>query len=285
MPGRLQLRGPGLVALRGPDIDKRLGGSFALQQVVGAFTPGKYSVLMRLRSPAPTRLLIKLCEKHQVYERNCYFALVDLPNPPMVNPASGSPQLATWREYRIPLSELQPLRPGGHGWTQGAGQWTRPAVLSLSIQNSSEEVPWIELAEFRLMDDQGQILTQNSNFVLGLAHWRQAAGGYYLPWHIDNLFLEWLIERGWFGVLSLLGLCGLAVLTLIRNMSTLRIAGIQRPKTNRVALQWACVTALASVLLLGLVASVMDAPRVAFLMWWLVMGAAAGLWSRSPLNT
>jgi hypothetical protein len=162
---------------------------------------------------------------------------------------------------------------------EGAGQWARPAVLSLSVQNTADQVPWIELAELQLLNADGQVITRNGKFLHGLTHWRQAAGGYYVPWHIDNLLLEWLIERGWFGLFPLVALFALAVLTIakgrVSNWNTLPNGRVE----SRSVLTWVLLTVLASVALLGLVASIMDVPRVSFLLWWLVLGSGAGLWS------
>jgi hypothetical protein len=252
--------------LSGPQRDVELAGVFAVQQRVGRFEPGSYVAHLRLR-PArplgltpqhrgPTRVLVKLCEKHQIYERTCYGAMHDL----MGDAGASSPE-PSWQNLRLPLTAMHDLHPGRDGFLGPTGDWVRPAVLSVSVLHAGHSV---EIAEFRLTDTQGRERTQNADFAHGLAHWLEGAGGYYLPWHIDNVLLEWLIERGWLGLAAMLALLAAALLGQRRDSD----------------LSWVCATALVSALLLGGLASLMDAPRPAFLLCFLALSAASGGWRR-----
>ncbi len=82
-----------------------------------------------------------------------------------------------------------------------------------------------------------------------------------MPWHIDNLYLELLIERGLLGLL----LGGALVATALWQL----VLGSARHQPLAPYL----AASLSGVLLVGLVSSVMDVPRVAFLLFLLVFGA------------
>ena len=78
-------------------------------------------------------------------------------------------------------------------------------------------------------------LLANDDFAEGMARWFPVAQGYFVPWHVDNLALELLIERG---AVSL------------------------------------AAAALAGALLVGCVSSLLDMPRVAVLLLTIVLVAA-----------
>jgi hypothetical protein len=94
---------------------------------------------------------------------------------------------------------------------------------------------------------------ENGDFSRGLAHWLPAAQSYFVPWHIDNLYLELLIERGGVG----LGL------TLV--LAALALGSVLIGPSRRHPLAPYLAAALCGVGVVGLVSSVMDVPRVAFL--------------------
>ena len=64
-------------------------------------------------------------------------------------------------------------------------QWLQP-----------EQVKPEDLPEDPLAGTDGRPLLRNGDFDRGLAHWLPAAQSYFVPWHIDSLALESLIERG-----------------------------------------------------------------------------------------
>jgi O-antigen ligase len=94
-----------------------------------------------------------------------------------------------------------------------------------------------------------------------MAHWFPAAQYHYLPWHADSLYLELLVERGWTGLVAFLALVTLA-------MQRLWCADPAWRSFARFI-----ATSLAGVLLVGVFGSVIDAPRVAFLAYFLALFA------------
>ncbi|MDZ4100410.1 MAG: hypothetical protein U1E12_01890 [Hydrogenophaga sp.] len=117
----------------------------------------------------------------------------------------------------------------------------------------------VRLESLELFDADGRQLLKNSEFGAGLQHWFPMSLGYFQPWHIDNLFLDVLIERG------LMGLAVFALWVLWAGTSLLK--GLQR----RDPLAWVMAAAVLGMLSLGSVISVTEVPRVllilTLLMW------------------
>jgi O-antigen ligase len=100
--------------------------------------------------------------------------------------------------------------------------------------------------------DENQLLA-NADFERGFSHWLPSAQGWYVPWHIDNLYLELLIERGIAGATLVLGALGWALHRMLASARRNPIAPF-------------LAASLAGALCLGLVSSILDVPRVAFLL-------------------
>jgi hypothetical protein len=215
------------VLIAGPRTRGRLAGLFGLTQRV-AVQPA-YRLRLDIRS-AGAVVWAAVCESHLLYNRDCQTALVDAPND------------GAWHPVEVALA----------GPPLDAGDWFAPrrAVLTLSVLGTASSA---ELDNIVLETADGRQILRNGSFDDGLAHWLPSAQGYYVPWHIDNLYLEVLIERGLAGLLVTLALlvgCGRAVVR-----QALRGDGLA-----------AFVAAsLAGACALGLVSSVLDVPRVAWL--------------------
>jgi O-antigen ligase len=102
-------------------------------------------------------------------------------------------------------------------------------------------------------------LLENGQFSKGLAHWFPAAQSYFVPWHIDNLFLEVLVERGLAGLLLLAALMAYALWHLAIG------------RARSLPLSPYLAASLCAALLVGLVSSFMDVPRVAFIFYLLTL--------------
>jgi hypothetical protein len=129
-------------------------------------------------------------------------------------------------------------------------------MFSLAIANAGAGA---DFDQVKLIDPEGTQLLQNDDFSEGLAHWFPAAQSYFVPWHIDNLFLEILLERGGLGLLIWLALLHYALWQVVFGRARLD------------ALSPFLAASLCGGLLVGLVSSVMDVPRVAFLMHLLIL--------------
>lgn len=68
-----------------------------------------------------------------------------------------------------------------------------------------------ELDDVSLQDADRAEQPRNGEFSQQLAHWFPVANVHFLPWHIDNLYLEVLIERGMTGAVMFMLMIGVAV--------------------------------------------------------------------------
>jgi hypothetical protein len=111
----------------------------------------------------------------------------------------------------------------------------------------------VEVDNISYIDGRQFIPLRNGDFSSGLASWFPAGQSYFVPWHIDNVYLEILIERGLLSVvLSALGI-GMVLWRLVLGSA----------KYRPMSPYWAA--SVSGVLVVGLVSSVLDVPRVAFL--------------------
>ena len=239
----------------------QIGGLYALTQRVGIVPGVRYVVDLRVRTSSAAVLRLRVCELHLLYERRCQGATFDLRH------QVTDHQVTDWQHLRLVLDGPN-LRPGA---------WYAPrmGVLQVSVLNAGGAV---ELTDMQLHAPGHPALLRNGNFAGTLAHWFPAARRYFLPWHIDNLYLETLIERGVLGMLALGGVCGFALWSLWSRWT--RWTGDlpssfqgPRPLANELASAYPITAFLAAslsgALLVGMVSSVMDVPRVAFLFFFL----------------
>lgn len=228
------------VALHGPKTQDELAGAFALTQRVDELARGRYRVRLDVRVRAPTGLYVALCERHLLYDRRCQRAFVRV-----------KPERAGWQTLTIPL----------RGATLSNGAWYAPrlALLSLAVADAGGV---LDVDNVGLYGASGPTQLVNGDFSRGLARWLPVAQSYFVPWHIDNLYLELLIERGGVGLLLTLLLAGLAVGTVVLGPAR------RHPVAPYLA------AALAGAATVGLVSSVLDVPRVAFLFYLIVLFSA-----------
>ncbi len=229
------------VTVRGPGTMNELGGLYALTQRVPMLLTGRQRVSLDVRVKKETDVYLALCERHLLYDGGCQAAFI------RVLPAQTS-----WQTFVLPL--IGPALAGGFWYAPRMG------VFSLSVVNAGGVA---DFDNVRLIGPQREELLGNGNFSQGLSHWFPAAQRYFLPWHIDNMFLEVLIERGVAGLLLLAVLWGYALWHLV--------FGRARSQALSQALSPYLAASLCAALLVGLVSSVMDVPRVAFLFYLLIL--------------
>jgi hypothetical protein len=248
--------------LSGPRGDSRRGRYFALTQRVDAAGPGSLRVTAEVMVDRAALLQFRVCERHLLYTRACRRADV------LVLPGARP-----WQQVSVVLQG--PALPAGPWWRSPP----RLAMFSVSAPLAGTEVDIARLQLSRESVDVPRDLLAHADFAAGLARWLPAAQGYFLPWHIDNLLLELLIERGLAGVLLLYGpllvaLGGLALGGRVPGRGRARAASSLGPLAPVLA------ASLAGVVLIGAVSSVMDVPRDAFLLHLLLFFALAAMASR-----
>lgn len=240
LPGRLRIiddRADGAyLRLSGPPLGVDLQGAFELLQRLPALRDGAYTVAVDLRAAQLTKLDIGVCQRHLLQDAACRRAIVTVPG--------GKPQ---WHHFSLLLTAGDVS--AGRGWPPGL------AFLSLRLAGPGDT---IDIDSLRVTDVAGQQLLQNGNFSNGLSHWFFSGRHYFVPWHIDNLYLEVLIDQGVFGLLPLVLLLAMAFANLLRG-----------PGRGHMLAPY-LVAALTASMALGIFSSLLDMPRPAFLFWLLL---------------
>lgn len=225
------------VTVRGPATLKILGANYALTQRVDTDLAGQHSVSLDVRVLKKTDVYLALCERHLLYDGNCQTAVVRV-----------LPGKTAWQALTLPL--------GGQVLEGGAWYAPRLSMFSVSVGNAGGVA---DFDNVRLIGPHREELLDNGEFSKGLAHWFPAAQSYFLPWHIDNLFLEVLIERGSVGLLLFTALMAYALWHLVFG------------RARTLPFSPYLAASLCAALLVGLVSSLMDMPRVAFLFYLLTL--------------
>jgi hypothetical protein len=235
--------------LQGPPTRLQLIGRYAMAQQVPAVEGAQYRIALDVRSERATFLRVRVCERHLLYELDCQQRLVVR-------------RLGTGGQWQSMAFALR-----GPGLSPGPVWAPRLVSVELSVIAPGAVV---DVDNVELFAGDRVVRVRNGDFERGVAHWYPAIDAYFLPWHIDNLYLELLIERGWLGLLVAGSWLGWALWRVSFG------AARHQPLAPFLA------AALASGCALGLVSSVMDMPRVAFLFLWLA-GWALFLPARRPV--
>ena len=225
----------GLVRFTRPAELESWGAAFGLTQRI-APTSGALVARVEVRVKSAAQLYIGVCERHLLFQRKCQEAVV------FVNPRAEA-----WQTLVLPLL----------GRSRRAQDKAVPRLRMLNIALLTPGAQ-MDVANVELRDARGTNLVKNGRFTSGLAHWLPAAQTYFLPWHIDNLYLEVLIERGILGVIAMAALTVLVLWRLTAGQ------GLRNP------LAPFFVASIFGVLLVGLVSSVLDVPRVGFLFFLII---------------
>ncbi len=222
------------VVLTGPPSRRDLAGRWALTQQVTPPAGAVLHVQFDARSELPARVGVAVCQVHLLYAQHCRRAVVHvagrLANSPRMDVVLVGPPLPT-------------------GWLP------RMTVFTIAVLDAGASVT---VNSVSLHAAGGPNLLANGDFSARLAHWFPLATAYFVPWHVDNLGLELLIEQGVMGLVSFAWLVALA----FRRLLSPRIRGLSHTPV--------LVASLTGALTVGLVSSVLDVPRVAFLLFLMV---------------
>jgi hypothetical protein len=231
------------VRVSGPRTRSDIDGLLALTQRVTWNPIGPHQVALDVRAAVQTDVSLSLCELHLLYPRRCQAAWLRVP------PTNGQ-----WRHGVLQLRG--PSLDPGWAWAPRLG------VLSVAVFDTGAQV---DLRNLSLKGLDGVERLHNRDHAQGMARWFPSARGYYIPWHIDNLWLEVLIERGAVALLAW-AVCLLAALRCLGR-------AVMRRDTVRPDIMPFLAASLASGLCVGLVSSLMDVPRVALLLMLLAVCA------------
>jgi len=225
------------VTLRTPLNLDDLPGWYALTQRIELLRDSTVVLKMDVRVQDPVELNVQLCQRHLLYDRYCQGATV-----------SVAPRDGAWQSLEVPLR--------GPSLVSDPRIPSRLLTFGISVDTPGGEV---DIDNLRLAGAMGQELLENGGFTDQLKQWFPAAQSYFVPWHIDNLYLEVLIERGWLG--------GLALGTLI----AWALACTVWAPTSANPMSAYLASGLLGALVVGLVSSILDVPRVALIFYLLPM--------------
>jgi hypothetical protein len=211
-----------------------LRGLFGLSQRIER--QPAYRVRIDAVAAKPVHLYVRVCERHLLYDGRCQIAFMGVPS------ASAGPS-----------SVQSPLR----GPALNVASWLAPryVVFEISIHDACGAV---DLRHVAFTGTGSAKHFANCDFSEGLAHWQTVVQSGFLPWHVDNLYLELLIERG---LPAMIAFVALTVFALRRMVAGVPVSSF----TPFVA------TSLVGALLVGVVGSMFDVPRIAFLVQLLIL--------------
>ena len=97
------------------------------------------------------------------------------------------------------------------------------------------------------------VLLRNRQFKSDNGQWFPQSFRYFLPWHVDNFYLELLLETGEIGFLAFLALIARAMRQIFHRY--------RQGETFSIEL----LSALSGLMALGVLVSIIDMPRIALL--------------------
>ena len=218
--------------------DDSIARAYRLTQRLALTAPARQAA-MDVRTHSDLRLSVSVCEMHLLYEGACQRGEAH------VSPGTD------WQRVVVALGEPRPAR----------AQWPpSQAVFSVGLTSADSAA---EIERVSLIADGRENRLANADFSSGLARWYPVTTDHFVPWHIDSLGLELLIERGLLGLAAFSGLLAYA-------FSRLLGPGLRGSTTGAVL-----AASLVGALVVGVVDSVLDVPRVAFLLLFLTFLSSA----------
>lgn len=221
-------------------------GTLYMAQRVAPRPSETLTLHLSARAPAGhAGLEASLCEKNLFNSRQCLWLKLDV-----------KPGTPPWQIFSQTFFSGE----------VGAGNLFTRRPVQFSLYNP---VPGtvIEVDAIRLLDARGRDLVKNGDFSQGGDFWFFKSGD-HLFWHAKNLWVHLLFEQGWLGAL-LFGL--IMILALVR---------LARPASQGALEPTVWLAALGALATVGMVDSLVDAPRLAMLVYGVLFVGAA--WDASP---
>jgi hypothetical protein len=212
------------------------GKSIYFGQIVTVKPNRRYQLSLDIRSRSPgARISIPICEKTTQYSSRCVTAHA------VIRASNG-----VWEHHEM---EVTTGRVG-----ESIGPFTywffrRPVTLALfpAIPNTG-----IDVDNIQFIDETGKNQISNGDFEDGNNRWFFGADD-HKPWHVFNVWVHLYVEQGFMGI---------AAFALLVILSARRLLmRIKHGDLFAVIL----ATALLGVLIVGIAGSLLDAPRIAFL--------------------
>ena len=146
--------------------------------------------------------------------------------------------------------------------TPARGSWYAPNLIVFSVAVATPGAR-IEIDNLALQAAHEPALLSNGGFSEGLSHWYFSSDRHHMPWHAKNLWVHVLFEQGLLGVL------------LVGSLTTMALWRLVFGRAKGHVLSAPLAGALVGAAVVGLVDSVMDMPRMAFMLYFLTAMALA----------
>lgn len=206
-----------------------------------------YRLSIDIRSHKNSRLAVPICEKQMLDSRACLWTEIAV---------AGDGQ---WHRYS---RDLDNARVGANG------PLNHPPV-ELFLYNMGKG-SMLDVDNLQLLNAGGQNLLCNGDFERGGDCWFFKTHS-HLPWHIKNVWVHVLFEQGWLGLI------------LFATLTLLALARLAQAAWRGTRLAWAILAALSGMLTVGMFDSLLDAPRLATLLWAFLLLGGGLPWSAMPL--
>ncbi|MBW8843466.1 MAG: hypothetical protein JF607_00645 [Burkholderiales bacterium] len=232
------------------------GEQFRVSQRIAAPAPGPVTITLVSRSATDVNLVLQICEKNLIYPDNCSGLEVTLkplrPDHPAESAAEATAAnavaMGNWQTSQLKLGPVPRL----------GGDWWAPRFVTFSMSLNTQGAR-LDIGRIGMQDSQGRQLLVNGDFNREMARWFFSSDRHHLPWHIKNAALHVLFEQGLVG----LALLGSAYLLALVRLSFGR--GRDHP------LAPAIVAALIGFGAVGAFDSLLDAPRIGFIFFTLLL--------------
>ncbi|KQW46334.1 hypothetical protein ASD88_07955 [Pelomonas sp. Root662] len=221
------------------------GEQLRVSQRIAAPAPGPVTVTLVSRTANDAVLGLQICEKNLIYPDNC-FGVQPLLKPLRTDEAEGG--VLRWQTSEFKLGPVPAL----------GGDWWAPRFVTFSMALDTRGAR-VDISRIALHDAHGKALLVNGDFNREMAHWFFSSDRHHMPWHMKNAALHVLFEQGLVG-LALLG--SAYVLALVR-------LSFGRGRDHPLAP--AIVAALIGFGTVGAFDSLLDAPRIGFLFFVLLL--------------
>lgn len=245
-PGGVELGGhpgnPSGLKLYGPKRSIEGGFSeryFALSQRFDPVREDSYRFWIDARGERGAVALVEICVLHLLYPARCSSRIITMGD-------------TGWQKHQMNLS----------GSIFGNASWWHESAYGVLLMSVVTPDAVVEIGEAHL-EAGGRDLLKNARLNAHEGRWFPQSFHFFLPWHIDNFYLELLIETGILGVLALFAV----VVKALSNLANEWKHGETFPAS--------LLSALGGVLAIGLVVSVADMPRVATLVGMFFFWATA----------
>lgn len=213
------------------------GESLYFEQIVAIEPRQQYKLRINLRSQMPeAALTVPLCEKALLYSFECSWSTIRLKTQP-----------GKWAYHEIEMST--------NSFNSVNKPFNRPVKL---ILYNGKPGTTVDIDNVSLIGADGNDLIRNGDFTDGMSHWFFSTDD-HLSWHIKNLFLHVFFEQGWFGLFCFMILMGYVLVKLSKRV------------WQGDPLSTVLSTSLIAFITIGMVDSLIDEPRLAFLFYLLLM--------------